>query len=110
MRVIELKTTPHPRPLPRGGGGEKRVFFRAKEWEDALKVLKGMTDVNIMPFALHMKQIVADNVWQLNSSFLNLIIHSEGAETISFRFADIFILFLLFFAFVNFAINIFKII
>ena len=59
------------------------VFFRAKEWDDAIKLLKGMTDMNIMPFAQYMKQIIADNVWHLNSSFLNLIIHSDTAAEAS---------------------------
>ena len=76
------------------------VFFRAKEWDDALKVLKGMTEINIIPFIQYIKQIIAGNVWNLNSSFLNLIIHSEGTETVSIKFGDIVVVLLLLFAFV----------
>ncbi len=76
------------------------VFFRAKEWDDALKVLRGMADVNLMPFALYMKQIIAANVWQLNSSFLPLIIHSEDVESIGVKFSDVFIILLLLLAFI----------
>ncbi len=76
------------------------VFFRAKEWDDALKVLRGMGDIHLLPFVSYMKQIVADNIWHLNSSFLNLIIHSENSEAVSIRYGDVFILLLILFAFV----------
>jgi len=76
------------------------VFFRAKEWEDALKVLKGMIDINIMPFTLYIKQIIAENVWNLNSNLLHLVIHSESIETVGVRFADLVISLLIVFAFI----------
>ena len=76
------------------------VFFRAKEWEDALKVLEGMFDINVVPFVLYMKQMIADNVWQLNSNFFSLIIHSENVVNIPMKFSTIFIICFIMVAFV----------
>jgi alginate O-acetyltransferase complex protein AlgI len=40
------------------------VFFRAKEWEDAIKVLKGMAGINGMPY-IETDYFDKDYIWQL---------------------------------------------
>ena len=40
------------------------VFFRAKEWEDAIKVLKGMAGMNGMPY-IETDYFDKDYIWQL---------------------------------------------
>jgi len=77
------------------------IFFRAKEWDDALKVLKGMVDIDITSFLLFIKEVIIKYLWDLNLSFLDSLIHSEAVTLLSIPFSNILMIILLFLTFLG---------
>jgi len=68
------------------------VFFRAKEWDDALKVLGGMTGLNgiVLPKVLATKLVFLS---QYNVEFGGFVDHINGGEsTLAWLFFGFFLI------------------
>lgn len=61
------------------------VFFRAREWEDALKVLQSMMNVSISTFYVYLSTLYVEMIHALNSTVMDVFLHSNELLAIEIK-------------------------
>lgn len=65
------------------------VFFRANEWKDAVKVLNGMISIPVMILLEFIQDVFMQNIEQLNSRYMELLIHSSEVSSVEVKLSSI---------------------